>query len=475
MNHITTKVKELLSKQNLPNIALLVCYTLAFLIMSALIVPYGDDKSIYNILIKNHGIRGALSDYYFTWGGRVIPTFLWLLFFSKFPLKIWAVFNALFFFGFIYCLPKLSIIDIHELNKKQRSLTTLIICSLLFSLSFSTLFYSILWYTGSFYYLWSSTCLFIAMIPYKKLLFNQTDRLRFYILYAPAAIYASYFEQTALIMIAFGLIILILYFVKKRKIQWKQSLLYLLILINSAISLLAPGNAVRSKSEVIGWYPDFDMLSIPDKLLNGFCLTFDHLFNNSLLLFTFLCVLIFLIHREKPNSNYLKTLSAIPLCYALLNLIPFDQLFSKVLGRNIDIGHTITAYLFKFSDFNSVSKFPLSSYIGIFSAMTVSLFLIYLIYTSFQDRKRGFYYVLFYLAGFCADLIMSFSPTIYASGNRALFISDVCLILVVVGLIQEFMACRVKSKLFTGAVLIVFTISSVLLLKDITQIKAFLS
>lgn len=91
-----------------------------------------------------------------------------------------------------------------------------------------------------------------------------------------ATLYAGFMEQTAAVMVCFGIATLIYCFFKKRHSNF---ILILQILVGIGcliIYSLAPGNKLRVVSETPTWYPNFNELSLMAKVLQGINWTHTH-------------------------------------------------------------------------------------------------------------------------------------------------------------------------------------------------------
>lgn len=471
-NYFAAKIRKINVPYITPYIPIALCSVLFFLIIYQAIPVY-DDLTRLGILNQNHGVRGALDNYYHTWGGRLFPTLVWLLSY-KVRLLMWKVLNTACFAVFIFMIAKIS--QLEAVNRRDETLVKHVIgCALFFLIPLSTMVGSVVWITGSFYYFWAGAGLLIALFPFYNLFFARETKKPLYILYTAFALYACYCEQTATILIFSGLVALVFLVRKRFKVPLLSNLLfggyYLVILVNALICLTAPGSKGRVANETLFWFPDYDMLSIPDKLFRGLCLTANYFLNTSVWTILLISILIILLYRKKFQSKVATIFAALPLLMILVNVLPLDTLLSRTVDPSLKLATTVQKYLTNFLIFDYTSAYSMKSYIGIAAAITLFLFLAYLIYTSFDNKRQGLFCLFFFLSSIGSGLMICFSPTIYASGNRVFFISDLMMLVVAMCLVHEFFVKIRTSRVFTVVCVGLVAVSGLVWLAYFTQIK----
>ena len=91
--------------------------------------------------------------------------------------------------------------------------------------------------------------------------------------------------------------------------------------------------------------------------------------------------------------------------------------------------------------------FEVKYIISLVLGLSITLILAIMIFTSFKDRKKSIIYTIIYLAGLCSSLIMGLSPTVFASGVRIFFMTDIMIIVVIAGLANEILSKKdIKIK-----------------------------
>lgn len=395
----------------------------------------GDDTIFVNSFRQYGGVSGWLQSYTSVWSGRIIPHFI-LIVLLNCNIIIWKILNSLMITSLAIGIYKFTINTKTQFTNSDRTKIVSFICSVILFLPCSVISSSILWVTGSFTYLWSTAFAIIALIPFKRLITDEKVSKRLIIFSFTSILYASYVEQSASIMIVFAIVAIIFALIVKKQIKFYNYILALFICINSYISLSASGNAVRNTAETLKWYPDFDMLSFIDKLFLGVSVTFDHLFNTSNYLMLILGILIAVLVFRKKTDKFTKSIALIPIIYSSLKVLSVDKLFT-----------------FKDTDKVFVSGGYLQ-YIPIICACMTTLITLYLFFVIYSDYKESIVTTLIFGAALCESIIMGISPTIFASGSRIFFVTDILLIVCIVRLFYylyevEYEKMKNKTALIT--------------------------
>lgn len=413
-------------------IVLLLLFVCAYSICYSIGIGAGDDMVYKDAFHDWQSLKEWAKLFLTTWGGRVIVLGVTSVLLNA-KLTVYKVITTLAILTLVYAIYKMIVIS---RGNKKSNILLITIFSMLFLINQLEFSESIIWMTGSFNYLWTSMTLCIALIPSLKII-NQKEIYKWeYILYIPAVIFTCNFEQTGAIFVCFASISFVIAKLDKIKINKGMIAITVMGAIVTIASLLAVGNSVRSLAETIRFYPDFDMLSITDKMFQGLSITLNHLFNNTtfiMLILSFeLCYLLFCqYHREKTKFHKQQLiLSFVPFVYLLMRALPLNQLFSRIAMINLE---EATSQFYQYSLYNTqlISNPEALLVIALATVITISLAIF--IYFAFENKKTGIVYAILYLAGLCASLIMGLSPTIFASSQRIFFVQDIMLITVTAG------------------------------------------
>jgi hypothetical protein len=361
---------------------------------------------------------------YNTWSGRLFPdTLAFVLLGHSFFL--WQLINPVLIMLAAYAIVRL-------LSPKVEFEYFLVSLLTFGYFSKNVLSSSFFWSTGSLNYLWPIALGLIAMIPYSDYVREEKTinwgKTAFFVLIAFLSAISN--EQVALCMSAFAILTHIFLFINHKTQNIKLLIITFIVLLGTAILLLAPGNSLRWVAEVERWYPGFDKFSLKDHLYIGAIWIFNKLFiDMKYLLALFSFVICYIYHKNEKGDLFYRV-------FFIMVLIVFSNM---ILGYNADIlynfnliqQHQITNTLFHFSMINRSFIYALIPYIFWFTYMVL---LFYLILKQAKEK----WFVFFSLAASIASLvIMFFSPTIYASGNRVLAACSVLWSFVILKLIMD--------------------------------------
>lgn len=313
----------------------------------------------------------------------------------------------------------LYLIKIALLLSQSKPLMSLNICflSLIFFIPIQVLSSGMFWATGSFNYLWGCTGCLLFLYPFLCKLYEREINTAEFFLAIIGGIYAGNLEQTSAIQFCFSSAI-IGYLIKK-KIEKRYGFLYIIALLSGLLIMFLPFNKMRSYEAVALYFPEFNRLSIFDKLFLGVVNLYSHLINKAHLIMFFLSSTIFLLMvKQKGNST-------------ILSLIPFTYFGGNLLIKS---GYFLDDTIHIMYDF---SIFQLESVMGTTQMFPVIIMTFcigveaYLLLILSGKNTTGLCVILFYFAGLASGLVMGFSPTIFASGNRVFFVLDIFIVLII--------------------------------------------
>ena len=421
---------------------------LAFLIFtfivrtSAITMMSVSDDLVFQGAFYNFNTFIIWAEEFFTmWSGRVLISAVSVIFLNI-NITLYRIITTFIIFAMLYAIYKLIYINedsdknIKEIKKTQR-IVLIFTFIIFFFLHRSVMRGGVLWMTGSFNYLWPVMTMIISLILYIKLIKKVKIRLYEYLIYIPSIIYSSNAEQTGMILVTFGTIAIIITILQKNKINKMAIVTYLISVLILAITLLAPGNMARYQEELLRWYPEFEMLSLGDKLFHGLIHMQTFLFERTRILFLVLSALLAFNsyikykRKEKGDNKYKRKMIV-----SLIPLIFFAMQFS-VLEMSLPTFGAETMY------------YP-TAYIPVIIGTFIFIVLAILIYLSYSDNLNKVIYTLLYLAGLATIMSVSVSPTILRSGARIFFVNDILLILVSASILKEILNYQRKLKKLEG-------------------------
>ena len=373
-------------------------------IQMSMTVTSGDDSSILmdaktqNLTpfqyILNHGIIWQ----YFNWGSAVIIAIGSYL--SIFYKNLWLVLNTLF--SILLCY------SISEIVPKKSKHINWIIAGLFLIYPIHQMS-SAGWRMTTAVYLWSTAIGIYALIPIKKILYNERITKLNTFLYTIALIYASNTIQMGCII--FGvhfLAVLYLYFMKK-----KNNFLYFHTILSTAgiiFHIICPGNMNRKIAETIAWFPEFEGISLLHKIEIGLSSTLNEFIMIPNLIFTIFCLILLLFVIKKTPNEKIRTLALIPFSSSLI-LGLFSPVFANIFPIINNLKNTLTKYG------GGISILHPETWFYDFILIAIGIIVLLSIILS-NKEKNSIFICLIILIGFASRMIMSFSPTIFASSNR---------------------------------------------------------
>lgn len=363
-----------------------------------------------------------LVDRYTLWSSRTLIEGV-LVILSKYTL-LFKILNAAIIILLIDTLAKITI--------GRRSLTVLLIFVFFLFLPI-TLFLSAGLAATSLNYLWPITfALYVISNLNGEISFKKKILLLFLTLFAVNQ------EQVCVGMLAFLIYKIGKEFYVHKRINNFTPWLLVIDIIGIINVLVCPGNGVRSTKSSSFIFPGFSKFSIWDKLNLGISNSGKILFyKQNFLIVSFLLLLTttVLILRNK------KVYYAIPGIVASILVIPFNVFLSTLTVNGYDI-NTFSKYLLK-----SQKKPTLNKALELLSELlnhNVSLLwntlfviiialLLFSIYFVFKSKDI----VVYFLIGLGTHVMMGFSPSIYKSGDRTIFIFYIVIVYIVLLMIKK--------------------------------------
>lgn len=455
---MNNKISKLLENKKLYLYTCIFIFIICFLIMAGqdFRLTEGNDDVVYTQSVKQYGSAyNFMVLTYNNWNPRYF-TNLSMSFVMDKNIYLWRVLNSIILFGLIFYLSKIINILYNIIIIPRKTIILLATFATVALIPASIVTQSITWVTGSFNYLWPASALIISFYYLFNSTFNK-EKIKIYqfILLIPIVLFAANTEQTSLICITMYSIVLFYYFLKYKYVDKYLLVLYLFIIVSTFAILFAPALPKRYIMETKVWYPIFNQLSIYVKALQGYVWTVLHAFllhayTNTITL----SALLFIIIKKQYNNKIYNILCLLPLFYAL---------FYYTLGRHklpfISNLHLYNLQSFSTSYLNNNLNEPFFSVIIATFLLLIIIFFIFKIKWSSFERK--YLSILFLFSGICSSFIVSFSPTIYASGPRIFFIPFIMYILLILMVFVESLKyINIKSKkviiIFIAYILLAF-------------------
>lgn len=417
------------------------CYCVFFLAAFFLcrIIKYsdGDDAYFYE-MAHSMGFFEYLKMRYITWEGRMTSeamTYISMYFGKSF----WNVANAgmltLFVGGLVKLVKKIS----GTIEPQKEAVLTLFMCTGILMMGVPVIGYAGFWVTGSTFYLWSVVAGIWAAIPIAELAFSpEKVNWKSYLYAIPSGFIAAMgLEQIAAVVITFGVLTVIYYFYKEKKVHVLTAIEVIIMIAGLVLLFVSPGTSARSGQE-LEWMPEYDTMSVPHHvfitlqwILSGFA-NYHKILVSAVLL---LSMTVYLYQEQKKQKNRIAVivLTAAGMISAWISLLG-SNLFSE-LGMGVSEGMEPVLRTATLASLSTVETF------ACIWQMLLLILMGILLWKTGETLLEKSVMLLMLLASVASAAVMYFSPTMYVSGPRVMFVTAVLLWLLS-GLLFE----KIKSR-----------------------------
>ena len=394
------------------------------LILTIFITPDKFDDATFIESVTNTSILNYVTGRYSNWSSRVIIEFT-LCFVLKTSKYLWIIIQSVMMALIGYSISKLFIKE----NKKEMNYMILFMI-LIYPFNVMA---SAGWAATTTNYIWPLATTLFCLIPIQKVWNKEKFKFFTYPLYIISLLYACNQEQTCAIVCGTYLVFSLFFILKDKKINLFIVIQTIFSIASLIFILTCPGNYVRKDYEISSIFPDFQTLTILDKISVGLTSTVGELVGHANLPFIILSLIIsvyiFTYYKEK--------------LYRVISLIPIVTV--SVLGVFIDIIGRHFGYFPAFKELilqedliytvsncnNIMNIFPLIMAFIILISLSICILII------FKNLKNNIAIYIF-LVGLASRLIIGFSPTIFASGVRTMIFFEFAMLIVGILIWQEF-------------------------------------
>lgn len=346
---------------------------------------------------------------YISWSTRIFvdAIFLTLL---KLPPILWRVLDTAVFTAFAWA--------VSHLVSDGRSARVNRLVMLFFLLYPFTDMVSAGWITTTCVYLWSCAAIAFALLPVKRLLANPEQRLpaRYVVLGVLSALLAGSQEQACCTFLAISGLLLI-YSIAAKRFRPLLAVETALAACMLVVHLSSPALGIREVEEAVVWFPDFAALSFPNKLELGFTSTMFQYVVFPNLVFAGFSALLFWRMIQKKRPPVYAALAALPLLMVLVYGFGFfAPAMQKAFPTLYAVGSSMTKYGTNpvFGDWDS--------FLPLLTMLTAAVCVAVCLYQAFDEKRTALLCVYALCAGAAARVVLGFSPTVWASGERTFVI-----------------------------------------------------
>lgn len=327
-------------------------------------------------------------------------------------------------------------------------------------MSVMTLGYSAVWVNGSIFYTWTFTAGVWAMMPLADLVFDTGAFSNRQMIYAiPCSIIAAMsIEQMGAVLLAFeGLVILSILLQKKRipAVIWIQTAITLAAFV---ILFMAPGNEMRVASEITTWMPGYKELSVGNHLFMTIQWMLSSFANEGKTFFIAIWAAGFLLLVKSKKAKVYQILAVV---FSVVALLPYIGIsfFSEMGIGYIDIEQCL-------AELPTWQMMTTQNRIAFFWWIAAVLFTLVLLW---KVTGHSVFISMVFLGGIASEAVLHFSPTIYASGARVYYLTDLMYLFIILWMVMR-MDSEKKKNLFIAEVVVLGVVNflsqySIMLLK----------
>lgn len=378
----------------------------------------GDDAFFYQYA-HEMGFGEYLSWRYQTWVGRMSGEAMVYLVF-RCPLWVWRVGNALM----LVLLP----IGILNLARKAAGLpkekkfdlpAAAMSVTGYFLMAAATLGYAAIWINGSIFYTWSFTCGIWALVPLADLVFDTGEFRGITLCYSlPCAVIASMtIEQMGAVLVTLEMLGVLYLFWKKKQIHGGMFLQLIGTVAAYMVLFLAPGNSLRVAEEVQNWMPQYESLTFGEHFFITVQWLLSSFANENKLFLCGIWIAGILLLRQKENRQKGDMVwMAAAAIFTGAACLPFVRVTALS-----DVGMRIGDITLPIERVPAITDLTLWNKIALFwwgAALVFTFFYLW------KVSERQIIVLLVYLAGIASEAVLYFSPTMYASGARVYYLTD---------------------------------------------------
>ena len=386
--------------------------TFAFYLFFTHLIIKTDDGHFLGILNEeNFKLIDWLHQRYLTVSGRTVSEFLMMIFLKINPI-FWKIFASVSFIFIAWFLQKISGVFSGNITQNQKNIFC---CCVPFLVFIGALNPGAFWFSGSFTFLFPFTAFLLSVTPltfeyfeikYNKIVLNSVSVF--------ASLLACSQEQTTALTLAFLTVLFIANSFKK-KLRFYHAPPMFFGFASAVWLFISPGMTGRIQMES-GSFASFNEMNVFEKILCGFSNYFGYSFFMSLIVTGFFAVLMFFTVLSLYESKKVKAFSRFFIVYFVAVCGGLNVVY---IALNRTIPDKGFEKLFKSGEYDLINVITLT-----LCFVLLLLFAVMLVLVIKKDRKLGFTVLFLFAAAVCSGVVMGFSSSIYASGQRVFYFSD---------------------------------------------------
>lgn len=368
-----------------------------YISLSGVDLTVGDDPSFRQYVIM--GIPNFVGMRWNNWSSRFILEGI-LLGMLSLPVVIWHVITPLMFVLIYYSILKL-------IDKKKSLVFIQTVIIIIFSINFG-LYGSAGWYATTINYVWvfGLGLYVLSFIP--AILENKRIKVWQWLTITISALIATNQEQMCALIIGFYALTLLYYLIKNKRINVFLLWVCAISIIMLTLHVICPGNEIRRLVETSQYYPEYYKLSIFRKVYLGMLTTLAPMATTYILpIIIYLFIIMYL--GLTSNNPKIRIVSIIPLIGAMLINFMF-RFDCPALNQIVKYG----------SSKGDLIGVPRVTWIQIALILAMLIIFLLCIWITIKTCKLSTSIIcgIILIAAFCSRVMMGFSPSVFASGER---------------------------------------------------------
>ena len=436
------KIKRLKEHKFFP----LICYSAAIFGFGLLFTRYFikmDDGNFLGIVYSpDFTYRAWLTQRYNTLSGRTFGELL-LALFMRHSIVWWKLANSTIIVLLSFFWYKLSEMFGGELSLRRRQLFC---CAAMFLMMVSCLNPAVFWCAGAFTYLWPFFGLCVTVMPLVFYVLGGKFSTVGMILSAVSAFLATAQEQSAAAVTALYVILLIIIIFGKFRFRLSMLAPLPIIAVCDFHLFASPGAAARGEMEANAGFERYIDFDVFDKLGCGFSMFFANSFYLSfflaLLLVALLSLAVYSVCRR--GKRLLIGINA----FAFVACVAVNF---AVCAVKRGLAHMVFRAAIQKGEYDIC--FWLLIAFGCAMLVTVAALAVALLV---RDRRTGLFVSICLAAALGCALVMGFSSSIFASGQRPYFFTNVFVITACVALISYIPKSKLSETAYKASLIYAF-------------------
>lgn len=398
-----------------------------------------DDCWFGDVLARGENPIEWLKWRYETWSARTILEFF-LIYVTYLSRWVWAIFTTLFVSLLIWSIYQICAGD---------AVSALNICALFICIPIACIC-GAGWIATAVNYTWPISCIMFCIVLMIKDVRNEKIGKVAYCMAGIAAIIGANIEQGCIILLG-GSVAYLIYAIINKKSKVYGITLIAISCISLVYILTAPGNANRSGSEIITWFPNFSSLNFMNKVELGITSTFKEFLVEPNFIFIMFCAVMVCCIATRYKDLFYTTVASVPLVIQIACGIFYDVL--RELFPQITL--FIEPFYNEYGTITILNAEKVGSYIPFLICIIVIVCILVSVFLIFKGNTYSMIIVTLSLCiGFATRVIMGFSPTVWGSGERTYLCMYIAIIVCLCILLKECRKyCRKGHDVFTTIII----------------------